>query len=372
MDKDSKMLKCLKCRLIGHPPVFNMPPPPPLPTSILHDLQSTDPKLANFISQNLHKSQQIQSKRCFKLKSFLNIKTLKNNEQETTTSTQQNLIKQSNDINDLTNSNSNQIQSLIFFSVCFLFFLIVLSVAFLFLYKLFKLRKKYQQKKLSINNNINSTINDKINTFNSKQKLVSLYDLANTANIIAQPQHQIFYNQLFESTRQLLQQKQQQQTDLSASTSTSSTLDDQHNIISIPVQQYQHYLQAVPNSSNLIENHLNYRIYHQTSNNINNNSSDNQLSEYDEINSQCYQYDNQIFKSSSCSSSTTSSSTSSTKPLIFNPMTTTIIQPIMPTMSNRHSGFLIINNNNNNVSDNNSNGQSTVNELINSNFYYAC
>jgi hypothetical protein len=366
MDKDSKMLKCLKCRLIGHPPVFNMSPPPSLPASVLYDLQKTDPKLANFITQNLNKSQQTQSKRCLKLKSYLNIKSLKNNEQsERITSTQQNLVTPSNEFTD----SSNQLQSLIFFSVCFLFFLIVLSIAFLFLYKLFKLRKKYQQKKLSINsNNINNnTMSDKLNTFNSKQKLVSLYDLANS-NIITQPQQQIFYNQLFESTRQLLQQKQhpQHQSDLSTSTSTSSTLDDQHNIISIPVQQYQHYLQAVPNSSNLIENHLNYRIYHQTSNN----SSNNQLSEYDEINSQSYQYDNQLFKSSSCSSSTTSS-TSSTKPLIFNPMTTTIIQPIMPTMSNRHSGFLIINNNNNNNSDN-SNGQSTVNELINSNFYYAC
>jgi hypothetical protein len=357
MDRDNKMLKCLKCRLIGHPPVFNMQPPPPLPASILHELQNTDPKLASFITQNLHKPQQIQSKRCLKLKSFLNIKPFKSNEQDITTSTQQNVVKQSNQIID----SSNQLQSLIFFSACFLFFLVVLSIAFVFLYKLFNLRKKYQQKKQTINNNSNNanTFNDKISSFNSKQKLVSLYDLANS-NIITQPQQQIFYNQLFESTRQLLQQKQQH-TDLSTSTSTSSTLDDQHNIISIPVQQYQHYLHAVPNSSNLIENHLNYRIYHQTSNN----SSNNQLSEYDEINSQCYQYDSQLFKSSSCSSSTTSS-TSSTKPLIFNPMTTTIIQPIMPTMSNRHSGFLIINN------SDNSNSQSTVNELINSNFYYAC
>jgi hypothetical protein len=114
--------------------------------------------------------------------------------------------------------------------------------------------------------------------------------------LIKQQQHQLsqpFYNQLFESSRL--------------------------NFISNTGE----YLQAVPNSSNLIENKILK-----------------QLSEYDEINSQIYNDYNQYELSNGSNgvvstSTSCSSSSNSTAPLLMFNNKAKIVQPIcMPTFNN--------------------------------------
>lgn len=295
----SALLKCLECRLVGAPPVFKLAPPPAPPAEFLLNLHLNENKpLAKQLKQ-------IQLKRCLKVKNFLN--KINTSNQSNTKSSPLSSISNEHYESLQTNSlfyNLTPNQSLLIFIICFLIFLIVLTIAFVFLYKLFRLRnelkscKKTKPTYLSSSNSQSNTISSHmiitpssslLSDPESNQKqflsynLLPLYDSASTSTNSSLSSKNttgssLFYNQLFESTRHLFLQNQNLISSSSNASSSSNT----------PAScEQQHYLQAVPNSSNLIENHLNHRLDQLKAKKAQDCARNSALpSEYDEINNQ--------------------------------------------------------------------------------------
>lgn len=368
--KQSQLIKCLECRLVGPPPIFNLPPPPALPKSFL-DANSDLFKILKPL-----KSASSSKRACANLKTYL----FKNNIIPKQIIANKNKLE-STETDSASQFYLNHAQTLVLFLVCLFVFLVVLFVAFIFLYKLFKIRKQIKTTKLNSNKCLSSSLssssssssnsksntissqliitpsssvlNDSDNANNYSNKVKSLLTFNSTGNSeqLQQNNPNFFYNQLFESTRHLLQSQRL--------SSDSSELKR---------NETQHYLQAVPNSSNLIETHINNKY----------------IGEYDEINSYPYpianenqynQYDDQ-------------SSQGSQSKLNKIPAHT-IIQPILPikpanfrnsAVITHHNGLIFVNSLNPTVVGNENamfqqcqfHNQLIQNENLNPNFYYVC
>ena len=368
------LLKCLECRLIGAPPVFNLAPPPKLPIDFLLVELPINEDL--FYLTNKRKAASMSKRqKCLNLKNYLStqIRSVEAAEHSKSSS----LSSSASTIDESQHIYLNQTQSLLLFTICFLIFLIVLFVAFIFLYKLFKIKKQLNTCKSA--NKLSSSLTSASSTSTAPtslmytldkncpmlsaydtsyhQKIKSLINLnqlsgsssssTSSSTISALPNSSLFYNQLFESTRHILQQSQS--------------------------NGNENYLQAVPNGSNLIESHINHQLKHMKTTV---NQHQNQISEYDEINSnsQLYNAYNQYDLSSRASNQSDSTRSTNTTGTAVSASMHTIIQPIMPMhmMPNRNSAILTHNNGlifvNSNLND-----ASTVNNNNNSNnFYYAC
>ncbi|CAF0708420.1 unnamed protein product [Brachionus calyciflorus] len=278
----SNLIKCLECRLVGAPPVFKMQPPPLPPVEFLKNFNLTD----KFLTKQLR---QIQLKKCLSIRKYVsNLNTNLNSSNDVENTLQSSLLSSSQLESVFQKLTPNQ--SFYIFIACLILFLIVLSIAFIFIYKLIRLRnelkKTYAKSSnlLSENGSINSNliitpstssiIDEKSSQF-LPYNLMPLYDSASSNSSVSSKNTStsyLFYNQLFESTKHLIMQNN------SNNTSSSSSSSPQSN----PPCEY--YLQAVPNNSNLIESHLL---------NCKKIIPRNQIvqQEYDEINSQCYQMD---------------------------------------------------------------------------------
>lgn len=263
----SNLIKCLECRLVGAPPAFDMPPPPVPPMEFFREFNLSNKQITDQLKQ-------IKLKKCLNIKNS-NLAT--NLNEASDKRVQSSLLSSSNIESILQNLTPNQ--SLYIFLACLIIFIVVLIVAFVFIYKLVRLRnelRKTSSKKVnllaengSINSNLaitrsNSSIDDKSQF--ASYNLMPLYDSASTNSNLSTASKNtstsyLFYNQLFESTKHLMVN--------SSSSSPKSNPSD-------------YYLQGVPNNSNLIESHL-----------INSKklSRPQTVQEYDEINSQCYQMD---------------------------------------------------------------------------------
>jgi hypothetical protein len=141
----STLLKCLSCRMVGEPPKFDLKPPPPPPLFFQFD---------DLIDEIKTPKQQYQ--RCSKYRNIL--KTLEKALSFKSTQTTPTTIPVIE--NEFLNQNPKQ--SILIFIACFSLFLIVLTIAFFLLHKLFKLRKQVKevtisksnlQKQLNNNNN---------------------------------------------------------------------------------------------------------------------------------------------------------------------------------------------------------------------------
>lgn len=288
----SRLVKCLECRLVGAPPRFDLTPPPPLPSTL--DLFTTTSDLLN--SLNLPENRQlarqlknIKLKKCL-LRAYSTLLPSSNNNNNlpittTTTTTSPDEVFTSSSSSSLLRL--TQEQSLIIFWTSFVLFLIVLTIAAIFTYKLFQIRAQLKHcKALTLNNTTNnsssSSSSTKSNTMSSNLILTpSSYGKSSVNECEKQRQNNnnnnnssIFYNQLFETTKQMNCWESSVATSSSIASSTRSSASTD----SSPKRSNntQHYLQAVPNCSNLLEAHLN-RL-----------NLVNQVSEYDEINSQAY------------------------------------------------------------------------------------
>jgi hypothetical protein len=293
----SRLVKCLECRLVGAPPRFDLTPPPPLPATL--DLFTTTSDLLN--SLNLPENRQlarqlknIKLKKCL-LRAYSTLLPSSNNNNLPITTTTTATTMSPDEV--FTSSSSllrlTQEQSLIIFWTSFVLFLIVLTIAAIFTYKLFQIRAQLKHcKALTLNNtttnNSSSSVSStKSNTMSSNLILTpSSYGKTSVNECEKQRQNQnnnnsssIFYNQLFESTKQMNCWESSVATSSSIASSTRSSSSSSSTDSSPNKRRSNstpHYLQAVPNCSNLLEAHLN-RL-----------NLVNQVSEYDEINSQAY------------------------------------------------------------------------------------
>lgn len=263
----SNLIKCLECRLVGAPPVFSMPPPPVPPAHFFQQFNLSNKQITDQLKQ-------IKLKNCLSIK-HSNLATNLNNEPN------------AKRVQFLSESNFESIlekftpdQSLYIFLACLVIFIIVLSVAFVFIYKLIRLKNELKKtcsksanlltENGSINSNLvitrsNSSIDDK-SQLAASYNLIPLYDSASTNSNLSTASKNtstsyLFYNQLFESTKHLI--------------SNSSSSSPKSN-------PSEYYLQGVPNNSNLIESHLI---------NCKKLARPQTVQEYDEINSYNYQMD---------------------------------------------------------------------------------
>ncbi|RNA11799.1 hypothetical protein BpHYR1_016721 [Brachionus plicatilis] len=256
----SNLIKCLECRLVGAPPPFTMPPPPAPPVQFFQQFNLSNKLITDQLKQ-------IKLKKCLDIKSS-NLAT--NLNESSAKRVQSSLLASSNLESMLQRLTPDQ--SLFIFVACLLVFILVLIVAFIFIYKLIRLRNELNKTCSSKSSgnllaengsiNSNSSMDDK-SQFTS-YNLIPLYDSASNVSTASKntSTSYLFYNQLFESTKHLMANS-------SSSSSPKSRPSD-------------YYLHGVPNSSNLIESHL-----------INSKklARPHALQEYDEINSQCYQAD---------------------------------------------------------------------------------
>jgi hypothetical protein len=199
-------------------------------------------------------------------------------------------------------------------------------------------------------------LNDSDNANNYSNKVKSLLTFNSTGNSeqLQQNNPNFFYNQLFESTRHLLQSQR-----LSSDSSELKRTETQH------------YLQAVPNSSNLIETHINNKY----------------IGEYDEINSYPYPVHNENQYNQYDDRSSQGSEAKLNKIPAH-----TIIQPILPikpanlnfrnsAVITHHNGLIFVNSLSPAVVGNENamfqqcqfhNQLIQQNENLNPNFYYVC
>lgn len=186
---DEKLLKCLQCRLAGSPPKFNLPPPPPPPAfidSLFNDNGNNNNK---FDFTNFNKDKLIR--RCLRLKALLNPSSTQHSDKSPSLSLDSGIkIEQSSrSILDFTSTESLYI----FFFVCTIIFLIVLTVALVFLVKLFKI-KKHLNKSQS-----DSQISK--STFLTSSSTVSSSNTINSQLSSLKESDSQLYNQLFNHQR---------------------------------------------------------------------------------------------------------------------------------------------------------------------------
>ena len=411
---EDTLIKCLKCRLIGAPPAFNLPPPPAPPMALLFASAPSAPAPAS--KNNIHTlfnqrqasslNQHQAHKRCPRVKAYMrsvvasdyNTRTKHQPRIQPAVDTPRAASGLSATLSSIFAFDMSQAHTVLVFTAFVVLLLAALVATLVVLVKLCRLRKRLDHADYHTTKSSKHTDTDhnslassststspksffaaatdatstKTNTIGSSANfaVVTNYDEHHAATASA-----LFYNQLFESTRQHLIRAQNN--DATASGNSNSSMQSQDR----------QYLQAVPNVSNLIETHIGQRLVQlqqqkqhqqQRQQRQQRHIDTDKMSEYDEITSQACVYDrssanpvtsnqqqqqqniyNQyddssvsiavgVAQLSTSGSSSSSSSVSSTKPLIYHQQQQpTIVQPIMP-IPMRHSACFVNNNNNHN------------------------
>lgn len=252
--ENSLLIKCLECRLIRPPPKFDLGPPPPLPA----DLLTADFLHSLNVAENRELARQLKN---IKLKKCLPVSRAAF-ASPASMSLDSVIVAQQ----PLTLSHE---QSLAVFVISFALFLAVFAIAVFFTVKLVKIRRQLREFK-SLNKSGTTTA-----TATTSSGLMSKSNTITSAELILTPASDsgAFYNQLFETTKQL------------SSSSSSSASTTSSNASNSPKQQpyhvqraYEHYLQAVPSNSA-----RSIMLFGTGSN-----SSASPAGEYDEISSQAY------------------------------------------------------------------------------------
>ena len=333
-DEQLNLIKCLECRLLAPPPLFDMPPPPPLSPELI-DILSQDSS-SERPRRQLSKMSPSQQRRCLKFKNILISRNIISHSPPTNEGIKSNVNKLAGAASATPLINLTTNQSMLLFLACFLVFLVVLTVAFVLLAKLFRIRKQLKTSRMTIEHKshlpklgcLSSSISSssssstasttssansdqsKSSTINSQLILTPSSSLLNaekpphlfanlfypqvdqsgnvmstfvghadqydmTTNSAAISNNYLFYNQLFSSTKQQQQQQQCKLSKQSSSVQSYKSNDDQ-----------QLYLQAVTHPNNM----LNIIVADAEIGSRDNQAPCKSLDEYAEINSQLYLY----------------------------------------------------------------------------------
>lgn len=192
--QESALIKCLECRLVGKPPKFNLAAPPPLPADILEQLNADD----------FNTIQQLKHKKCLKSNKFLNV--LQQQHKQTTVN---DMLIQSSSLVTTAPFILTSTQSFYIFIICLIVFFLVLFVAFLFLIKLYRIKKQLEERSNSkstsdlIKSNRQHIFNCLSSSLSSSSASSTTSSNTINSNLILTPMNQeqnktdLAYNQLF-------------------------------------------------------------------------------------------------------------------------------------------------------------------------------